>query len=91
MMKKYRETFHNLQISSDGSLFFEFNKMMLPYLPYFSTCDGFDSYIPIWRLFEHPDCELPEVPDPTAAIEQDIKGGDMVQQIHGVEYVSSPG
>ena len=53
--------------------------MMLPYLPYFSNCDGFDSYIPIWRLFEHPDCELPEVPDPTAAIEQDIKGGDMVR------------
>merc|ERR1711968_13549 len=79
MMKKYRETFHNLQISSDGSLFFEFNKMMLPYLPYFSNCDGFDSYIPIWRLFEHPDCELPDVPDPTAAIEQDIKGGDMVR------------
>jgi hypothetical protein len=79
MMLKYRETFHNLQISADKTLFFEFTKMMLPYLPYFSNCDGFDSYIPIWRLFEHPDCALPDVPDPTAAIEQDIKGGDMVR------------
>jgi hypothetical protein len=78
-MKKYRETFHNMQISADGTLFFEFTKMFLPYMPYFSNCNGFDSYMTIWKLFEHPECALPDVPDPTAAIEQDIKGGDMVR------------
>ena len=79
LMKKYRETFHNMQISADGTLFFEFTKMFLPYMPYFSNCNGFDSYMTIWKLFEHPECALPDVPDPTAAIEQDIKGGDMVR------------
>ena len=34
--------------------------MLLPYLPYFSNCYGFESYIPIWMLFEGEQCELPD-------------------------------
>ena len=28
----------------------------LPYVPYVSNCAGYDSYIPIFQLFEHPSC-----------------------------------
>jgi hypothetical protein len=31
----------------------------LPYLPYFSNCKGYGSFIPLWALTEqHNDCEL---------------------------------
>merc|ERR1711871_1739874 len=28
-----------------------------PYLPYISNCKGYDSYIPLFELMEHPDCK----------------------------------
>ena len=38
--------------------------MLSPYLPYFSNCNTFDSYIPFWLLVEAKECELPEgMPD----------------------------
>ena len=34
------------------------NFMALPYLPFFSNCDGYDSHISLSRLLEeHPDCD----------------------------------
>jgi hypothetical protein len=36
-----------------------FDFLMLPYLPYFSNCRGYDQSIPIAKLLEtHPDCTL---------------------------------
>lgn len=33
--------------------------LTLPYLPFFSNCDGYDNYMSIGKLLEtHPDCEL---------------------------------
>ncbi|CAM9709959.1 unnamed protein product [Ectocarpus sp. 12 AP-2014] len=33
---------------------------MLPYLPYFSNCRGFDSHIPVYALLESSQCALPD-------------------------------
>jgi hypothetical protein len=40
---------------------FDLQSLLLPYLPYFSNCDTFDSYIPIWLLLEGKECELPVI------------------------------
>ncbi|KAF0687226.1 Aste57867_20988 [Aphanomyces stellatus] len=55
-IKKYRETFQGL--SSDESAY-AMNQVILPYMPFFSHCLTYDSYIPIWDLFENPACDLP--------------------------------
>ena len=35
----------------------KFSFLFLPYLPFFSNCDGYDSHISMSRLLEeHPDC-----------------------------------
>ena len=59
----YFETFHGLSFDqSTGSHEFELNSLILPYLPYFSNCREFDSYIPLWALAESSDeCKLPRV------------------------------
>ncbi|GMH75260.1 hypothetical protein TL16_g06700 [Triparma laevis f. inornata] len=44
------------EIGGTGPERFDF--LTLPYLPFFSNCDGYDSYMSISRLIEeHPDCE----------------------------------
>jgi len=39
-----------------------FDKLALPYLPYFSNCDGYDSYIPIIDILENPQVSLTPIP-----------------------------
>ena len=47
--------------NTGSSLSGEFSFITLPYFPFFSNCDGYDSHIGISRLFEeHPDCSLIE-------------------------------
>ena len=42
----------------EGKTLWQHDFLALPYLPYFSNCDGYDSHITISRLLEeHPDCE----------------------------------
>jgi len=54
------ETFHGSFL--DGDTFtWDFTELVLPYLPFFSNCREFDSYIPFWALLESPKCELPDM------------------------------
>jgi len=55
----YMEVFHSMQFSNNEYDYGEFEQMTLPYLPYFSNCYGYDSYIPISELFESTECALP--------------------------------
>jgi hypothetical protein len=60
MLDAYYETFHGTTYSETGYLF-EFEKMLLPYLPYFSNCNTYDSYIPFWMAVEDEiECGLPD-------------------------------
>ena len=58
----YFETFHGLT-HSDHTRVHDYNmkSMMLPYLPFFSNCREFDSYIPLSHLIESKDCKLPKI------------------------------
>ena len=63
MLDAYFETFHGTTFDVNGYLF-DFTKMLLPYLPYFSSCNTYDSYVPFWMLVEDElACELPEDQD----------------------------
>jgi MFS family permease len=66
MARKYREVWHGLGMNPEGTQpMWNFQQMALPYLPYFSNCDYYDNYIPIWHLFENKEmCGLPDIPDP---------------------------
>ena len=66
MTRKYREVWHGLGMNPEGTQpMWDFQQMALPYLPYFSNCDYYDNYIPVWHIFENEEmCELPEIPDP---------------------------
>jgi hypothetical protein len=61
----YFETFHG--VSRDGptgSFKYEHSALILPYLPFFSQCNEFDSHIPLWALLESSsNCQLPDVSD----------------------------
>ncbi|GMH66707.1 hypothetical protein TL16_g04487 [Triparma laevis f. inornata] len=64
----YFETFHGISYtppggdSFDSYSFGEFESLILPYLPFFSNCREFDSYIPLWALLEdETQCELPPI------------------------------
>lgn len=60
--EKYREYFDQVSLDASGQL--SYNKqptLVLPWLPYVSSCRGYDSHIPIFRLLESPQCQLPEV------------------------------
>ncbi|RYH31690.1 hypothetical protein EON65_02100 [archaeon] len=61
LLDTYFETFHNTIYDNVNGYQFEFTTLLMGYLPYFSNCYGFDSYIPIWALVESPDCELPDI------------------------------
>ena len=56
----YFETFHEMQYDPANGYQFNFEIMVIPYLPYFSNCYEFDSYIPFWLAFETSQCSLPE-------------------------------
>ncbi|RHY92009.1 hypothetical protein DYB35_001665 [Aphanomyces astaci] len=54
---KYRETFQGLSAAHDT---YAMEQVVLPYLPFFSHCRTYDSYIPIYDLLESPvECQLP--------------------------------
>jgi hypothetical protein len=55
--EKYRETFVPRTDEVDGGNPFN----MLPYLPYFSNCKAYDSYIPLFEMMEGDQCQLPAV------------------------------
>ena len=55
------ETFHGSKIDTSGTFTWDFEDLVLPYLPFFSNCREFDSHIPFWALMESPMCELPEM------------------------------
>ena len=59
----FLETFHGVSIGKNEEYIYEFENLMLPYLPFFSNCREFDSYIPIWALTESHHCGLPETSD----------------------------
>jgi hypothetical protein len=59
----YFETFHGISFDQSTGLYeFELHSLIIPYLPYFSNCREFDSYIPLWALVENSaECRLPRV------------------------------
>ena len=61
----YLETFHGTSnYEPSGSYEYEHKSLILPYLPYFSNCREFDSYVPFWALVESAaHCQLPGVTD----------------------------
>ncbi|DBA03616.1 TPA: hypothetical protein N0F65_006795 [Lagenidium giganteum] len=69
MVEKYRETFHEMypdpQDPTGTQYQFKFEKIVLPYLPFFSNCMEYDSYIPLFDLFESQQCNLPDVTSDT--------------------------
>jgi len=57
----YFETFHEVSSPARGQYSFDNTKIVLPYIPYFSNCYGYDSYIPFWMFTEdHVECQLPK-------------------------------
>lgn len=65
MVLKYRETFQEMYVNPTdptGSQYvYQFDKLLLSYLPFFSNCMEYDSYIPTFDLFESDSCSLPEM------------------------------
>ena len=60
LIEDYREIFHDSSETDAGDYEYAFETLVLPYLPYFSSCSGYDSYIPIFALMEDPACDYPE-------------------------------
>eukprot|EP00940_MAST-03C_sp_MAST-3C-sp2_P002705 g2705.t1 len=56
---KYRETFDSVETEGDEESLVTETDILLPYIPFFSNCHGYDSYIPISTLWESDMCELP--------------------------------
>lgn len=54
------QVFDEYTVSDDGTPVYAFSQLMLPYLPYFSNCRGFDSHIPVYALLESSQCTLPD-------------------------------
>lgn len=65
MILKYRETFQEMYADptdpTGSQYLFQFDKLLLSYLPFFSNCMEYDSYIPTFDLFESDSCSLPEM------------------------------
>lgn len=60
LLDAYFETFHQTTYDPSTGYTFDLTELLLPYLPYFSNCNTFDSYIPIWLLLEGQECILPD-------------------------------
>ncbi len=57
----YFETFDHFEIDKEGQPNYKDPEaVILPYVPYFSSCRGYDSYIPLYSLFESDSCSLPD-------------------------------
>eukprot|EP00340_Litonotus_pictus_P013036 CAMPEP_0170539486 /NCGR_PEP_ID=MMETSP0209-20121228/103958_1 /TAXON_ID=665100 ORGANISM="Litonotus pictus, Strain P1" /NCGR_SAMPLE_ID=MMETSP0209 /ASSEMBLY_ACC=CAM_ASM_000301 /LENGTH=3449 /DNA_ID=CAMNT_0010841431 /DNA_START=2857 /DNA_END=13206 /DNA_ORIENTATION=+ len=61
--------YHKIEINRNtfrpNSIYWGDSKFInIPYLPYFSNCEGYGKYIPLWALFEqNPQCNLMSVED----------------------------
>lgn len=72
MVLKYRETFHEMYLdptdATGAQYLFKFEKILLSYLPFFSNCMQFDSYMPLFDLFESEEmCKLPALTSETGS------------------------
>uniref|UniRef100_H3HAZ3 TNFR-Cys domain-containing protein n=1 Tax=Phytophthora ramorum TaxID=164328 RepID=H3HAZ3_PHYRM len=71
MVEKYRETFQEMYLDttdpSGSQYLFRFEKMLLPYLPFLSNCMEYDSYTPLFDLFESDSCQLPATTSETGS------------------------
>ncbi|KAL4160128.1 hypothetical protein PRNP1_000699 [Phytophthora ramorum] len=70
-VEKYRETFQEMYLDttdpSGSQYLFRFEKMLLPYLPFLSNCMEYDSYTPLFDLFESDSCQLPATTSETGS------------------------
>lgn len=57
----FLETFHGVFRKTTGEYDYNLDQVILSYLPFFSNCFEYDSYIPFWLLVEDSKCALPEV------------------------------
>ena len=57
----FLETFHGINIDSEDSYKYDMKSLMLPYLPFFSNCREFDSYIPLSHVIASNECTLPDI------------------------------
>ena len=60
---KYREVWHETIDLGNGEAAYQWSRMVLPYMPFFSSCKGFDNHIPLFALLEDDACELPDPDD----------------------------
>jgi hypothetical protein len=56
----YLETFHGVFKKPSGEYGYNLDQVILPYLPFFSNCFEYDSFITFWTLVEDSRCALPE-------------------------------
>ncbi|ETK89593.1 hypothetical protein L915_06374, partial [Phytophthora nicotianae] len=68
-VEKYRETFQEMYLDPSDTTgtqyLFKFDKLLMSYLPFFSNCMEYDSYIPLFDLFESDQCQLPAMTSET--------------------------
>eukprot|EP00953_Heterococcus_sp_UTEX-ZZ885_P018343 10242-Heterococcus_DN1.PRE.2 len=55
----YAESFDDFQLQQGTPRYQELETLVLPYLPYFSSCRGYDGHIPIYAALESKACHLP--------------------------------
>lgn len=60
LVVRKRQVFDEYTVSEDGTPVYAFTQLILPYMPYFSNCRGFDSHIPVYALLENTQCVLPD-------------------------------
>ncbi|RLN47833.1 hypothetical protein BBJ28_00001738 [Nothophytophthora sp. Chile5] len=71
MAQKYRETFQEMYVDptdATGSQdLFKFDKVLLSYVPFLSNCMEYDSFMPLFDLFESDACQLPAMTSETGS------------------------
>jgi hypothetical protein len=92
LIDAYQETFYEMQHDEVNGYQFTFTQAVLPFLPYFSNCDGFDSYIPFWMLFESKECALPETypPDWYRYAYPALPDQDHIRYVGAWDFVGNP-
>jgi hypothetical protein len=90
---RFRETFHDIIAPESDNPEYQFTYVVLPYLPYFSNCYGFDSYMPLWSLMEDTrQCTLPQysADDPDRDQFPSIPQPDDVQVVGPLDILTMP-
>ncbi|RLN26902.1 hypothetical protein BBO99_00000029 [Phytophthora kernoviae] len=71
MVVKYRETFQEMYLdptdATSSQYLFKFDKMLISYVPFLSNCMEYDSYMPLFDLFESDSCQLPAMTSETGS------------------------